>query len=320
MSPFGSAYPFSTAHPFVIVFAGCAGLLGRTRLKGQTALLAGAATLVIAATLPQTAYADPTLPDIPAIDFSTILPKAATRSILKTIGILTNHRPYRGASSTSASSFDIGVEATLVHQPSDFASSLKDAGLGTGAAGIPSLPMAKLHVNKGLSQTVDVGLSGIYFRSNYIAGGDLKVTFYQPEEGMSLSARLGFSLTRLDLSDLGVGRLPIKIQGNDLGSADMILVTQTWTPQLVASQKLDFAETYMALGYDFTSGQIRLPITVNVLQSTQTLASPSYASSGLFATLGVGFRFFPMPLVLSIEGTYSALGMHALGLMFGLGF
>ncbi|MEK7692079.1 MAG: hypothetical protein AAB425_13780, partial [Bdellovibrionota bacterium] len=162
--------------------------------------------------------------DLPGIDISSILPESVMTTILGTIGILTNHRPYQPATALGLFGLEFGIEATLVHLPDTFMSSFSDLGSTSVSSGgsssarrnplvaaasstenpIPSLPMARFHLHKGFGSIFDAGFSGLYFSSISILGGDLKATFYEPEEGPTLAVRLNYSRTTLDFGKLGL--------------------------------------------------------------------------------------------------------------------
>ena len=143
---------------------------------------------------------DPTLPpgatsSIPKFDLNTIIPASVAGTVLKTLAILTDHRSYEGATPQGLLGFRIGAEATLVHLPNDFGSTLQTLGVGGASTEAVALPIARLHVSKGIGANTDVGISGLYYKGNYIMGGDIKYTFYQPEEGVTWAWRLGYSAT-----------------------------------------------------------------------------------------------------------------------------
>lgn len=267
-----------------------------------------------------------TIPDdlIPQIDLGSLIPEAPAKVILKTIGLMTRHRPYEAATPLGRSGFDLGIEATLVKPPSDFISSLTSfANAGSDSSSstaLPALPSVKLHLHKGINDSLDVGISGLYFPGVTFFGGDIKVVVFKPEEGPTWAIRGGYSTTTIDMSRFGkYGSIPLAVQGVDLGTASVVIASKTFTAEVIASRKIDFADPYIGMGYEFTQGQLQIPVKLRVLDTTQTLTSPTYRSNGGGAFMGVDFRMFPIPARIALEGGYSFIGMHYLGLTAGLG-
>ncbi|OFZ56386.1 MAG: hypothetical protein A2428_02815 [Bdellovibrionales bacterium RIFOXYC1_FULL_54_43] len=258
--------------------------------------------------------------DLPTFDLNQVLPPSAVKEIIKTLGILTNHRSYQGAAPLGNTGLDLGIEATLVHLPEGFAPALSEAGMGGAGLTSGSLPMTKLHFHKGMGKTVDFGASGLYYSGNYIWGVDLKFVLVEPEEGLTWAFRFGYSETKLDMSRFAISGIPIKVGGVEIGQGSLKLATRTLTPQLLASRRLDFAEPYFGMALEMTSGQIQIPVSMNVLEEKQTMSSAATSASEVFLFTGVSFRIPNAGLRLCIEGGYGTLGMHALGLVVGLSF
>jgi hypothetical protein len=214
---------------------------------------------------------------------------------------------------------DIGFAATMVHTPRDI-SEASSAGI-SGASGLENiaLPMVQLQIQKGFGKKLDLGVSGLYYAGNYIWGLNAKYVLYEPEEGFAWAFRLTYSNTKLDLSKFNLS-IPLTVQGTDLGSTSFVVKTRTWTPELIASKRLDFAEPYVGAGLEYASGQLEVPVNLNVLTSAQTLTTPTYSSVGGLLFLGVSFRVPNAALRIALEEAYSTLGMHYFGLWFGLGF
>lgn len=258
------------------------------------------------------------------VDIGTLLPDAAQKSIVKTFGYLMSDRPYQGAESISKDSvigFDFGVEATLVHTASDFKSSVSGSALGSSTvSALPALPIVKLHLDKSFGPKWDFGITGLYYPGVLSLGVHVKRLIYEPEEGPVYSFRFIYSYANVDLRKLGAPTIPISSNGSTLGKASLLLKSRVWSPQLLASKRLDFAEPYLGVGVAFLSGQIDIPVKLDVLESTQTLSTSPVSAVNPMALMGISFRVPGIFLHLVVEGSYSQLGMHTLGLMLGFGF
>lgn len=259
-----------------------------------------------------------------SVDIGAILPSSAQTAIVKTFGYLMNDHPYQGAESIGKEGLlglDIGVEATLVHTASDFASSLSGSALGSSSVNaLPSLPIVKGHLDKSFGPNWDFGITGIYYPGLLSLGFHLKRILYEPEEGPVYAIRLMYEYSTIDLNQLGAPSVPIKANGTTIGKATLLLKSKVWTPQLLMSKRLDFAEPYLGVGAAFLSGQIDIPVKLDVLTSTQTLSTAPTTAINPMAFMGISFRVPGIFLHLVLEGSYSQIGMHTLGLMLGFGF
>lgn len=278
---------------------------------------ASAFALIASSSYP--AQAAPVIPDLPEVDIAAIIPQSAVAEIVKTLGILTKHRPYQGGAPLG-SGFDFGIEASLVHMPESFGPTLSDLGMGD-VSGLEngSLPMTKIHLHKGMGPKADLGISGIYYPGNFVWGLDLKFVLVQPEEGPLWAFRIGYSETRLDLSKFGLSGLPITVNSIELGQGNLKMATRTITPELLLSKRLEFAEPYMGAGVEFTSGQIEVPVTLNILDEEQVLRSGATRSTQFTLFSGISLRLPHIGIRLALEGAYGSLGMHRLGAVVGFG-
>ena len=258
------------------------------------------------------------------VDIGTILPTSAQKAIIQTFGYLMNDRPYQGAESIgkdSAVGFDFGIEASLVHVSSDFASSISGSSLGSSSvSALPALPIAKIHIDKSFGSNWDFGITGIYYPGVLSLGFHVKRILFEPEEGPVYSVRLIYEYSTLDLKKLGAPSIPITVSGATIGKASMLLKSNVWTPQFLASKRLDFAEPYMGAGVALLSGQIDIPVKLDVLAASQTLSTEPVSAVNPMAFMGISFRVPGVSLHLVMEGSYSKIGMHTLGLMLGFGF
>lgn len=257
----------------------------------------------------------------PELDLGAILPDPVGNILVKTLGILLDHRPYQGASPRGKSGWDFGVEATLVHLPADLNSSLESVGMSApSSSSIGALPSAKIHLTRGMSDKVDIGFSGLYYPGILIWGANLKFNLIQPEEGLAWAFRFGYSDTSIDLSKMGFSGLPVDVGGVNIGTANLKVGTQTLSPQIVASKRLTFAEPYIGGGVQWTRGQIEVPVHIDVSGETQTLTTKTYYAYQAMAFTGVNFLLDPLGIRLAFEGAYGHQGMHSLGLLIGFSF
>lgn len=241
-------------------------------------------------------------------------------TIVSTIGILTDHRPYRGAYPLGNSlGLEIGTEVSLVQLSNTFKTSLST--MGMSASGLPpSVPFPRLVAHKGLLPWLDLGASFLGYRTYWVYGGDAKITVYEPEEGLgAVALRLNLSHSSIEHSQDGVSYK---------------IVTDTYTPQIVVSKKLAMAEPYLGIGYQFTTGRLEVAFPValpdpgalppgspEVPTSVTVTVISRGTTSGLMAFGGLSFRI-PQLLgfKIAMEGGWSQLGMNTLGAKVGFGF
>lgn len=253
-------------------------------------------------------------------DVNTIVPPAAATAVVKTFGITMDHRPFQGAT-PKGSGMDLGLEATLVHLPDDFTTSLESMGMSGGSSlAIGALPSVKLHLAKSMGPKVDIGASGLYYKGLLFWGVDLKATVASPEEGLHWALRMSYSNSSVDFQSVGLPSMPIVVGGITVGSANLKVGAQCLSPQIVASKKLDFAEPYIGAGYQWASGQIEVPVTITLTGETQNLVTPGYSASQGFVFTGVSFLVPALGFRLALEGSYSTGGMHHLGTLIGFAF
>ncbi|MEK6704519.1 MAG: hypothetical protein AABZ06_01900 [Bdellovibrionota bacterium] len=271
-------------------------------------------SLLLAAGVNETALASSL-----SLSLDAVLPAEVVKPMVKATGYLSNHRPYHGAAPMSGASLDLGLEATLVHAPDDFSTSSSATGLGS-VGSLPSMPIAKVHIHKGLSPTSDIGISGLYYKGSYIAGVGMKFILHQPEEGPTWALRLSYSTTKVDFAKLSIPSTPLLAAGVSVGSLSIILKTRTIATQVLASKKLYFVEPYIGAGLEWITGQIDAVARLNIVSTVYTLSTKSYSSYSLSAFSGVLFKPGYAGLMLALEGSYNTEGMHYLGILIGFGF
>ncbi len=219
------------------------------------------------------------------------------REAVRLIGVLSAHRPYQPATPLGlALGLEATLETSLVQVPQAFFDELAALGVG-GSFDLRTLPVAKLHVHKGILSNVDLGASYLGFQGVRIYGADLKWTFLQPEEGPTWALRLCYSQSSI-----------------------RYFSTNSWSPQLLVSRRLHFADAYLGAEYTAMTGRIRGTETVNTPGGPVTTSldvSGIRARSGS-AFLGLGLRLPVLGLKASIEGAYSFVKAHSLGASLGI--
>ena len=210
-----------------------------------------------------------------------------TQPLIKTVGLALDNRPYEPATPLGVKiGLDIGVEAAIARVPDDFRDALTQAGF-SGGSSLTILPVARILVHKGIGERVDLGGSFMGYQGYRILGADLKIALYNPTEGPTWAIRICYSSASLGIID-----------------------TKTWTPQLLISRKMDYADPYIGVGYQYVNGSVNLAIPVGPITVPYTSAATATAVTGF---LGVGFVFPPLGLKLTLEGTASNQGTNILG-------
>lgn len=218
-------------------------------------------------------------------------------------GIYTAHRSYTGANSIADSNgLDIRVEATMVKIGDGLLGALESNGIAAPAFDAPAIPMAKVNLRKSLGDRTDIGFSGLAFRGQSIYGGDINITVWKPEEGPSFSFRLGYTYVKLPYA--------------------YIDSLSTISPEIVASQRLSFAESYIGIGGRYMTGTMKATIQVGVppFSLSQDLTKSGSAMTA-YAFTGVYFRILgAQGLRVGMEGSYDISGFPTLGTVIGFGF
>lgn len=249
------------------------------------------------------------IPPIPTIDLNSLIPHSTVSEIIKFTSNLSDHRPYHGA---LPSSIDVGIETSLIHLPDQLVNTVS----------IPALPIPKVNLHFGLGASVDLGFSGLYYKGNSIFGVGLQTLIFSPEEGLSWSLRGNYSNTELDLAQIlgsKIKALPIEVNELEIGSGNIALGTQSASVELLASQKLDFAEPYIGTGVHWLNGQVSGVMSLNILTKSQTLYSPAFSFYNFNLFTGVSLKTPLLGLRFVLEGAYSSLGMHYFGIVTGVG-
>jgi len=227
-------------------------------------------------------------------DLDALLNQSAP-ALIKTIGFIADHRPYQGATGLGTKpGIEIFVELTLGTIPDDFKTALETAGMSASDLP-PSLPIPKIHLHKGLGQKAELGLTFLGYSGYLVAGMDFKLVVLQPEEGINMAVRVGFSYAQLG-----------------------IIKTRTWTPAILISKKFTGVDPYLGIAYQYVSGTLN--ITLEPLPSVFVSRSADASGGTFMAFLGLGFKLGPTGLKMGLEGSYSSYGAHTLGTTFGFSF
>ncbi|MBI3534583.1 MAG: hypothetical protein HY072_03735 [Deltaproteobacteria bacterium] len=124
----------------------------------------------------------------------------------------------------------------------------------------------------------------------------MQVTVYQPSEGPTYAIRLCYAA-----SSLGFAK------------------TKTLSPQVLVSRRVNFADPYLGVSFQYTLGSIEIPIELEDGTQVGTLKGTEHASAWN-AFLGIQLKAPNLGLQLTLEGSYSTVGMHTLGTKFGFSF
>lgn len=232
--------------------------------------------------------------EIPLPGLDDIVSPALRSEAIRAVGVATAHRPFQPATPLGvALGLEAGLEFTLIKVPETLFEELEKMGL-EGSFEVPTLPIPRLQLHKGLGPKLDVGLSYVGYQKYRLYGADVKLVVYHPEEGPAFALRLSYTQSKLDY-----------------------VYTTSWSPQVVMSKELHFATPYMGLEYQVISGKIEgsqevlpgisVPIKFDGIHST-----------GGSAFLGLGLRVPALGFKISVEGAYSFVGAHSLGAKLGL--
>jgi len=266
--------------------------------------------LLLASDLPE-ARADIGLGAL-GIDPNSILSPDVIKSLISFIGFGTQHRPYEPATPLGvAVGVDVSLEVTMFKVPDSLFSSLSAVG-APASSPLPSLPIPKLHLHKGFGDYVDIGGSIFYLDSNWIVGGDVKVVLLQGEEGPTVAARLCYTYT-------------------DLGSNGLEVSTHTYSPQILVSRQLEFADPYLGVGFEYVTGTVSGTLTAQSLGLGGLLPAgttgpsfpynpPGQSDYGAYAFGGVSLRIPHSGLRITLEGSYNTAGESTMGTKVGFTF
>jgi hypothetical protein len=254
-------------------------------------------------------------------DVDGLLTPALANALVETVGMNMDHRSYQPATPLATGvGLDVGIEVTLVQPPPSLATALGEfAGGASGGSSssltIPIVPSAKLHLHKGFGKGVDIGLSALppipgivpVVGGTFLIGGDVKVVVWEPEEGPIWAIRCSYNVNNFSLN---------------YGGSQFLIKTATITPQLVISKKLSFADPYVGLGYQYTYGSAQITVSIPELPFPAPAIAPvvlteNGSGGGAMLFGGLSMRIPAVGFKLTLEGSYSPLGMNSLGTKIG---
>jgi hypothetical protein len=225
-------------------------------------------------------------------DPSQLISEDLANSAARAMGLVADHRPYEPATTLQPPiGLDLSVELTLIKVPEDFLQELEELGMASAEL-TSAIPVPRLNVHKGLGTRAEVGFSYISYRGYRIAGGDFKVNVSRPDEGPAWALRFIYNTASMGF-----------------------LSTKSYTPQLLISRPLDFAEPYLGIGYQYATAEIAVE-----LDPLLPVATAQGRGGGFMSFLGVGLRIPMLGVKITLEGAYSQPGAHSLGLKSGLCF
>ena len=257
------------------------------------------------------AHGGPNPFDIFLSDPLAFLSSELASAAIHMVGVTLDHRPLEPATPLGTQiGVDVGIAGDVVQIPRSFAESL--AAQGFPVSGFTFFPnLRQLNVHKGLSQSIDIGGSYLSMLGILIWAVDLKVVLYQPEEGVTWAVRLSRNSVNIPIGSADLSG----------ASASLSMETVTWTPALLISRKMSFADPYLGVGYQFVNGNVNLTATSNGQVSVPDINSTvSSTGSNFLAFLGLSMRVPNLGLRITLEGEYSAKGYHALSSKIGFSF
>jgi hypothetical protein len=216
-----------------------------------------------------------------------------TRSLVATVGFGFDHRPLRPATALGKRT-ELGIEASGAKFPSALGPALESVGFDNYQyleEGV--VPAPKLFLKRGLGPRLSVGISGLKYSEILIYGFDLQTTLREPEEGLNVALRLGYNRAEV-----------------------LYMKTHTWSPSLLISRALEFADPYLGIGYQYARGDLEAEF--EPLPGVTTKLRDSATASSLNLWLGTQFRPESLGVVLALEGGYSTGDMHWLGFRMGI--
>jgi len=238
-------------------------------------------SLALLTTLPQDARAT-------GLDFSqlTNATNAAVTSILKTIGLGADHRPYASAKSLGYTlGIDAGLDATFITLPQEFTDALTL--LGNTTTFPSALPLPRFNLRKGLPWGLDIGFTTISYQQFSIRGFDLQWN--------------GVTETRF--------RPSIAIRASTNSASLDVVETTTRGLDFLISKDLWLIEPYFGFGYQWSSGTLNVPS--GGVSGLPTSVSASQDFSGSRWMLGLPIKLWLLHTTVEYAG--SSEGVNTLG-------
>lgn len=256
-----------------------------------------------------------------AVNFSS----TTAEHFANSLGIAMDHRAMEAATGIAAygAGFDLGLGVSAMKGNDDFSAAMSDLGAGS-AFSLPVIPAIALNVHKSTGSRVDFGATWISLPSSSnmpfalsMLGFDLKYVIWQPEESPTWALRISYGQSSFGLP-LASQSMSIPGYGTVSGSVDLSVMTYSWTPQLLVSRRLDWAEGYIGVGYHIPTAIVKVDASFSPPMDSQNLSVSERGTGGAFeAFTGLSLR---MPLIgihLTMEGWYSAVGAPGLAVKLG---
>jgi hypothetical protein len=241
-----------------------------------------------------------------------------TKPLIVGMGLIFNHRAYEPATPLGTwLGLDVGLEVDVVQLPPSLSDTFTQMGVSVTLP--PVFPSARmLNVHKGVGDFMDIGGSIFTYQGYLIWGADMKVILANPEEGLTWALRLAYNNTYIPIGDTSIS-VPNPMGGADIPVAiGLNFKVTTWTPTLIVSRKLMFADPYLLIGYTYVDG------TANIVNNTgieiNNASSSSAAGGSFFSSLGLSLRIPVVGFRITLEGTYDASGYNSLGTKIGFNF
>ncbi len=269
---------------------------------------------------------------LPRAAYAQSMPSFGSSALVSGLATLWDHHPYEPATALRADGeslgIDFGLETTMMRMPTGLSSLL---GSGISIPLIfpgPISPDLKLQFHIGLGKRVDLGVSTLWFPALASlgipigltsVGGELKIVVWSQEEGPTIALRFCYTWSMLYLT----------MSGTDTSSAPLVfnynisafVIPQSFTPHVLISKKLSFADPYIGAAFQLTFGgygtsQVITETTTSQTQtaSTWTLGSLSYAG---IAYIGLKMVIPGVHIMLVPEMAYSTAGSYTVGMKIG---
>jgi hypothetical protein len=248
-------------------------------------------------------------------------------ALVMAVGVGMDHHPLEPATPLGIfPGLELGVSVVASKPPSSLGTALSNTFSNlTGSSSNSSfssitdlvIPSLRFDLHKGIGNWVDLGVSLLpkmgsipILGSSYFYGADLKICVFKPQEGPTIAVRVSYNVNSFQYQGIS-------------------LTTTTWTPSLLISRKMGFADPYLGASLQYATGTMSLTIDSSSLLpaysalipgvSQLTVSQSGRAIAGnLFG--GVSLKIPVVGLRLTLEGAYNTGGMAYLGTKVGLSF
>lgn len=252
--------------------------------------------LILPLLAPNTSHGFIDLSDLSSL--SVELDETICNPLITTVGLLTDHRPYEPATGLgSGLGWDVGVELTLTKLPASYDEAMEAMGSEGTSSEMPAVPVPRLHLRRALGEYGGIGGSFIKYQGYSIYGGDIKLAFIRPPEGLTWAFRGSYTYTNLSL-----------------------VTTHTITPQILISKALTFADPYLGIGYQYMWGTVQAEVVLDeALGITANITGKGRGRSAL-GFVGVQFRIPYIGIHMTLEMAYNYKRSHTIGSKVGISF